>query len=98
MRTARKLCDAERASVHILRDGAYHAIAVDGRRETGHDESLFDDPILPGRGSITGRVVEERSVVHIHDVKADSEFTYLREGGFEFAATCWAIRFFAMAR
>ncbi|HEY1863917.1 MAG TPA: GAF domain-containing protein, partial [Roseiarcus sp.] len=87
VRTARKLCDAERASVHILRDGAYHAIAVDGRRETGHDESLFDHPILPGRGSITGRVAEGRSVVHIHDVKTDPEFTFLREDGFEFRRT-----------
>ena len=93
VQTARKLCDAERASVHILRDGAYHAIAVDGRRETGHDESLFDHPILPGRGSITGRVVEERSVVHIHDVKADSEFTYLREDGFEFRRTMLGVPF-----
>ena len=87
VRTARKLCDAERASVHILRDGAYHAIAVEGPRESVHDQRLVHHPILPGRGSITGRVAEERSVVHIHDVKADLEFTYLREDGFEFRRT-----------
>jgi two-component system, NtrC family, sensor kinase len=87
VRTARRLCDAERASVHILRDGAYHAIAVDGRAERAHDQSLVHHPILPGRGSITGRVVEERSVVHVHDVKADPEFPYLREDGFEFWRT-----------
>ncbi len=40
LRTARRLCDAERATVHILRDGASHMVAVDGRRATGHDESL----------------------------------------------------------
>ena len=87
VRTARKLCDAERASVHILRDGAYHAIAVVGRRETGHDDRLADHPIWPGRGSITGRVAEERGVVHVHDVAADPEFTFLREDGFEFRRT-----------
>ncbi len=87
VRTARKLCNAERASVHILRDGAYHAIAVEGPRESVHDHRLVHHPILPGRGSITGRVAEERSVVHIHDVKADPEFTYLREDGFEFRRT-----------
>jgi two-component system, NtrC family, sensor kinase len=86
-RTARKLCKAERASIHILRDGTYRAIAVDGRPDRAHDQSLAHHPILPGRGSIVGRVVEEQRVVHVHDVKADPEFTYLREDGFEFRRT-----------
>jgi GAF domain-containing protein len=87
VRTVRRLCDAERASVHILRDGVYHAIAVEGPSERAHDQRLVHHPILPGRGSITGRVVEERRVVHVHDVKADPEFTYLREDGFKFRRT-----------
>ena len=41
----------------------------------------------PTAGSISGCVALERGVVHIHDVEADPEFTYLREAGFEFRRT-----------
>jgi GAF domain-containing protein/CheY-like chemotaxis protein len=34
------------------------------------------NPISPGRGSCVGRMVLERRTIHIHDVRADAEYTY----------------------
>ena len=87
VRTARRLCEAERASVLQLEDGKYHAVAIDGVRNPDFDQELAATPIAPDRSSITGRTVLEGRVIHVHDAEADPEFTYLRDHGFEFRRT-----------
>ena len=54
VRTARRLCEAERASVLQLEDGEYRAVAIDGVRNPDFDQELAATPIAPDRSSITG--------------------------------------------
>src|SRR5436305_10580244 len=37
---------------------------------------MADHPIVPGRDSATGRAALERRTIHIHDVKADPEYSF----------------------
>jgi GAF domain-containing protein len=73
VQTARRLCGAERAVVTMLRDGKYHLVAHDGV-PPDVVEYLTRDPILPDRGSATGRVALERKAVQIPNVLADPEY------------------------
>jgi hypothetical protein len=49
------------------------------------DEFMRQHPIVPGRGTVVGRVVSERRAIHVHDVQSDPEHTLTeapRIGGF----------------
>ncbi len=70
-----RLCAAERAMIfrfdgRILRLIATHNVPAEHRAFT---ES---HPIAPGRDSAVARAALERRTIHIHDVRADPEFTY----------------------
>jgi GAF domain-containing protein len=72
--TAQHLCQSEHAYIMRLHDGLYHlAAAKDARPERVN--YLKENPIVPGRGSIVGRVALELRPVHILDALADSEYT-----------------------
>ena len=57
-----------------LDGGLYHlAAAKDARPE--RIEYLKNNPIVPDRGSVTGRVATERRTIHIADALLDPEYT-----------------------
>jgi GAF domain-containing protein/anti-sigma regulatory factor (Ser/Thr protein kinase) len=83
-KSAAKLCDAEQALIFQNYGGKCHLAANYGfTRE--HEEFARQNPITPGRGTVTGRAVLEGRTVHIHDVLSDPEFTgteYQSRGNF----------------
>src|SRR5262249_55201903 len=82
--SATRLCEAERTAI-LLRDGDVYRIAARYRFPPELEEYVKQHPLSPGRESLTGRVALEGRAVHIPDVLADPEYTYLevqRLGGF----------------
>ena len=74
--TAARLCHAERAVIWRLGpDGRYH-LAAANRTADDYATFLAQNPIAPGRGTITGRTVLEGRTVHVPDVLEDPEFTW----------------------
>jgi signal transduction histidine kinase len=74
--TARRLCEADRATIMRLQDGNYRFAARDGRLALEFEKLLGDHPIAPGdRGTIAGRVALAKRTVHIEDVRQDPEYT-----------------------
>jgi GAF domain-containing protein/CheY-like chemotaxis protein/anti-sigma regulatory factor (Ser/Thr protein kinase) len=71
-----RLCEAEQAVIFRY-DGQLLRPAVT-RNFTRDDAAMVEEnPIELGRGSASGRAALERRAIHIHDVLADPEFTYL---------------------
>ena len=73
--TAVRLCQADVADVRLLRDGLYH-IAATTENEPTRVKTLVENPIVPGRTSVVGRVALERSTVHVADIHEDAEYNY----------------------
>src|SRR5688572_9422778 len=67
--TAQRLCQAKDAYIFRLSRVRYHLAAV---RDATAEQVKFlrENPIVPGRGSITGRVAIECRPVHVVDVLA----------------------------
>jgi len=74
LESAARLCDADRAII-FKRDGDVYRLAAGYRTSREFEEFSSQNPIVPGRGTITGRAVLEGKTVHIPDVLADSEYT-----------------------
>ena len=74
--SAGKLCDADKAFITRERDGAFYRTEAYGFSPEFMDY-IKDIPIEPERGSAAGRSLLEGQAVHIHDVKVDSEYTWL---------------------
>src|SRR6516165_4010436 len=72
--SAAKLCEADNATIHRPRGDIYPAIASYGYSHE-YDRYVRDHPIKPGRGSVIGRTLEHRSVVHVADVQADPNYS-----------------------
>ena len=72
--SAARLCDADRALI-FKRDGAVYRLAAGYNISREFEEFTSQNPIVPGRGTITGRAVLEGKTVHIPDVLADPEYT-----------------------
>ena len=70
-----RLCQADVADVRLLRDGLYH-IAATTENEPTRVKTLVENPIVPGRTSVVGRVALERSTVHVADIHEDAEYNY----------------------
>ena len=71
--SAARLCDADRALI-FKRDGAVYRLAAGFNTSREFEEFTSQNPITPGRGTITGRAVLEGKTVHIPDVLADPEY------------------------
>ena len=78
--TAAQLCDAGYGAIY-RRDGEVYRIATaiafsPETREAAHKFKTFVEqhPLVPNRGSITGRVALERQAVHVADTACDPEY------------------------
>ena len=73
--SAVQLCDADKANITREKNGVlYRAESYGFSRE--FLDHVNNVPIKAERGSIMGRALLERRVIHIPDVKADPEFTW----------------------
>jgi GAF domain-containing protein len=76
--SAARLCEADSAAINRAQDETYRSVASYGL--TPEFMAHMDrKPLPPGRGSIAGRTVLERGVVHVHDVLADPEYELVEE-------------------
>ncbi|HTP92980.1 MAG TPA: GAF domain-containing protein, partial [Xanthobacteraceae bacterium] len=73
--SAAKLCDAERATITRQIDGRFYRAEAYGFSEE-FVELMRKQPVETGRGTITGRALLERAVVHVPDVQADPDYTW----------------------
>jgi len=73
--SAAKLCDADMAGIVRPRDGQ-HYWTTDYNFPPAFMDYVRTRPILADRGSVAGRALLERGVIHIADVLADPEFTF----------------------
>jgi len=75
---ATRLCEAEHGSIHRV-DGDMLSLGA----AYGHTPELYDfikrNPPRAGRETIAGRVVLERRVVHVPDLRADPEYHYAEQ-------------------
>jgi GAF domain-containing protein len=71
-----RLCEAERAYILRFDGGLLHAVASYNAGPE-HREFVTRNPIAPGRHSISARAALERRTVHVADVQADPEYTYV---------------------
>ena len=84
VKLAARLCEAELVAIHHHRDGVIQFGARFGLSQEW-EESTKRNPIVPGRGTATGRVLLVGKTVQISDVKADPEYTFTegqKAGGF----------------
>jgi two-component system, NtrC family, sensor kinase len=58
-------------------DGSFHQVASHGYSPE-LDEFMAGNPIPSGRGSISGRVVDEGRAVQIADVQSDPEYAFIK--------------------
>jgi two-component system, NtrC family, sensor kinase len=76
--TAADLCRAEVAVVRLLKDNRLHHAAACARNDSTIADHSRDHANLPiDRSSVSGRVALEGRTVHIHNVAADTEYTFL---------------------
>src|SRR5215472_11628098 len=71
---ATRLCDARECAVFRFDGELIHLVAQADTSATWAPALRSAFPRPPGRGSITARAIETRSVVHIPDVLADPDF------------------------
>jgi signal transduction histidine kinase len=82
--SAARLCEADMAAIARQRGTNFHLVATHGY-PLGFSEHIEGLPMVPGRGSVTGRVLQDRKPAHIIDVLADPEYRMAetqRIGGF----------------
>jgi GAF domain-containing protein len=75
VQTVARLCRADQAFMYGRRDDKNHMLAAYGLTEEAKDFHLAH-PFAVDRGTISGRVVLDRRVVHVPDVLQDPEFTF----------------------
>jgi signal transduction histidine kinase len=74
--SAARLCEADKATITREKDGAFYSAEAYGFSREFMDY-IRNIPIEPERGSASGRALLEGRVIHIPDVKADSEYTWV---------------------
>jgi GAF domain-containing protein len=84
LRSAARLCQADH-SFMFLREGDVYTCAAGSGDIPEWIDYLKKHAIQPGRGTVGARALLEARAIHIPDVLADSEYTFLeaqRRGGF----------------
>ena len=76
VKSAARLCDADKATISRQKDGAFYSAEAYGFSREFMDY-IKNIPIEPERGSASGRALLEGRVIHIPDVKADPEYTWV---------------------
>ncbi len=76
--SAVRLCDADNATLHRPKDGAYPFVASYGYSDD-FVQYMRDHPIIPAQGSVLGRTVIERKPVQVADVQAEPGYTLLEQ-------------------
>jgi signal transduction histidine kinase len=82
--SAARLCDADKATIARQRGNVFFRVESYGFSAEFMDY-VRDIPVLPERGTATGRALLEGKAVHIPDVQADPEYTLIeaqRLGGY----------------
>src|SRR5262245_29776267 len=74
--SAARLCEADIAAI-IRQKGDANYWATSYGLSAEQSEYLKNVPIVPGRGTVAGRVLQEGKTVHVPDVLADTEYTSL---------------------
>jgi PAS domain S-box-containing protein len=85
--SAAQLCQVDHSFIY-LRDGDTFRLAAGSGSIPEWIAYLKQQPIQPGRGTVAARAVLEARTIHIPDVLADDEYTFLeaqRRGGFRTA-------------
>ena len=85
VRSAVLLCEADMAAMHEQVGTGYHEVATHGFDQGYKQLILATLPFEAARGSVLGRTVQERRIIHVPDVLADPEYTMLehqRRAGF----------------
>jgi GAF domain-containing protein len=75
--SAAQLCEAEMAVIHRQHGEYYQQVATHGYPKDYRQFALENVQIAPGRGSVVGRTVSEGKPIHVPDVLADPEFTFV---------------------
>jgi two-component system, NtrC family, sensor kinase len=73
--SATKLCEAERAFIYRY-DGEFVRMAAAYNVPPEFKEFVERNPHRPGRQSVAARTALERRIVHIHNVRADPDYTF----------------------
>ena len=73
---AARLCEADMAAI-IRQKGTANYWATSYGLPPEHAEYVKSLPIVPGRGTVVGRILTEGKTVHVADVLADLEYTFL---------------------
>jgi two-component system NtrC family sensor kinase len=73
--SAARLCDAEHGTITRQIDGIFYRAAA-YRHSVEFSEAIRDLPVQIERGSVTGRALVEGGIIHIPDIRADSEYTF----------------------
>jgi two-component system, NtrC family, sensor kinase len=74
--SAARLCDADRATITRQKDGVFYRAENYGFSPE-FAALVKDVPVRPERSTVTGRTLLEGKIVHIPDVKADPDYTYV---------------------
>src|SRR5262249_20469656 len=70
-----RLCEAERSFIFRF-DGQVLRVVATYNASAELRAFVERNPIVPGRGSATGRAALERRTIHVLDAQADAEYTY----------------------
>jgi len=73
--SATKLCDADNGVITRQKEGVFYRAETYGLSKEISDY-IGSVPVVPERGTITGRALFEGKVVHIPDVQNDPDFTW----------------------
>ena len=73
--SAARLCEADKATITRQKDGVFFRAEFYGF-SLEFMEYVKNFPVEPGPGTVTGRALLERRVIHIPDVQADLEYTW----------------------